>query len=107
MLSVTCKPLVLNGFMLNAVMLSVVALKKLYAFFTKQAPLMRRSSVLSLPHQLVFPALSFNVRELCDYTLVKYAFLLQHCNLLPQRDCLSTLTACIFQSIVRLNANLI
>jgi hypothetical protein len=31
-------------------------LKILNTFFTKQAPLMRRSTVLSLPPQLVFPA---------------------------------------------------
>jgi hypothetical protein len=33
----------------------IVIMKILFPFFTKRATLMRRSTVLSLPHNLVFP----------------------------------------------------
>ncbi len=40
----------------------ILELKILLNFFTKQAPLMRRSTVMSLPLQLVFPGLSLTDR---------------------------------------------
>jgi hypothetical protein len=41
---------------LTSLDLLVFILKILFSFFTKQATLMTRSTVLSLPPQLVFPA---------------------------------------------------
>ncbi len=39
----------------------LLILKILFTFFTKQATLMRRSIVLSVPFQLVFPVSSFEL----------------------------------------------
>jgi len=41
----------------------IFVLKVLFTFFTKQATLMRRSTVLSLPPQLVFPDISNQADE--------------------------------------------
>ncbi len=58
--------IVLAVVMQNVVVLSVVT-PRLYIFLTKEATLMSRSTVLSLPLQLVFPGLMLkaSVKLMC------------------------------------------
>ncbi len=48
------------------------ALKILFTFFTKLATLMRRSSVLSLPPQLAFPAVTLSCRIFAEKQGINY-----------------------------------
>jgi hypothetical protein len=59
----------LDHFVLTSLDQPIFELEILFSFFTKQATLMRRPTVLSLSSQLVFPGFSYKIFLCAIYTL--------------------------------------
>jgi hypothetical protein len=60
----------------------ILILKILFSFFTKQATLMRRSTSLSLPPQLVFPGITVTEKDVVK--VVVHRTVVQHSPLYPK-----------------------